>query len=467
MFNQSISQSFSNNFTALSPELKDWLRNFKIAYALKQGRFMEDDSFEQIQNNIKHWGVENRREYAGHDSTLTRILDQVCHDVSSPVADRNSFEVSVKNCVQKIFPIYALGVTVHELGHSLFSLRHNFAASTDYQFHRDRGLNYQIKHLAPYLTYTNAKGETARVDSWFNNSISSSVMDYIKFSDGEQWTPGAYDIAAIHFLFDGNQKRKEELNVKEVIGFLRPNSKRKLDQDHFKRCSDWDVGSSAYCLAHDRGSKPDEIALNEIKSLFYVMDQYFYSQDRFISNSVFYLSIFRKLWNLMVIYQDWRKHLDDYSRHHFNTTIEHLSENQSDELFSKFMSSSLNQTAQERELLSFYKARNLIYHTLSYLAFLPNRYCVLKKDWSSYKNKRWKPDSSYILLELSKVISAEYSLNEEQQIYPLLSCWADSAQKEPHPTVAQYIEKHYPDYSFHREIGAFSLFKPAPSRGSL
>ncbi len=471
MFNQPISQIFSNNFTALTPELKDWLRNFKIAYALKQGRFMEDDNFEQIQSNIKNWGLENRREYAPHDSNLTRILDQVCHDIDSPIVNRGGFEVSVKNCVQKIYPIYALGVTVHELGHSLFSLRHNFAASTDYRFLRDRSIqNYKIKHLAPYLTYTNKEGKTARVDSWFRNDESSSVMDYIKFSDGEQWAPGAYDIAAIHYLFDGNQKREEELNVKEVIGFLRPKNRKKINRGLFKRCSDWDVGSSAYCLTHDLGSTPHEIALNEIKSLFYIMDQYFYNQDRFISNSAFYSSIFRKIWNLMVIYQDWRKHLDDYSRYHFNTTIEHLNETQSSQLFSKFMINK-KKTTEEKELLSFYQARNLIYHTLTYLAFLPNRYCVLQKNWSSYKKKKWKPDSSYILLELSKVISTEESLNGEQQIYPILSCLAEAHKNEnenkpklpkPHPAVARYIERHYPDYSLKREIGHFLYSSPLP-----
>ena len=247
-----------------------------------------------------------------------------------------------------------------------------------------------------------------------------------------------------------------------MIGFLRPDNRRNINEDHFKRCSDGDRGSSAYCLAHDRGSTPEEIAFNEIKNLFYIMDHYFYSQDRSVSDSAFYSSIFGKIWNLMVIYQDWRKHLNDYSRLKFNTTIEYLNESQSDELFSKFISSSLNKTTQERELLSFYKARNLIYHTLSYLAFLPNRYCVLQKDWSSYKKKRWKPDSSYILLELSKVISAEHSLNEDQQIYPLLSCWADSAQKEPHPITAQYIKQHYPDYFLSKEIGHFLYSNPLP-----
>ena len=208
-FNPLISRNVSHRLAEASPELKDWLRNFKIAYALKQGRFMEDDPFGQIQNNIRHWGLEERRGYAEHDSTLTRILDQVCRDTKNPVLDRDAFTASVKNCVQKIFPIYALGITVHELGHSLFSLRHNFAASTDYKLHRNKDVTYQIKHLAPYLTYKNAEGGVERVDAWFKNNISSSVMDYIEFSDGEQWTPGAYDIAAIHFCLMGIKKAKK------------------------------------------------------------------------------------------------------------------------------------------------------------------------------------------------------------------------------------------------------------------
>ena len=165
--------------------------------------------------------------------------------------------------------------------------------------------------------------------------------------------------------------------MEDTLSFLNGKPRRRQDY-HFKRCSDWDVGRSAYCLRFDSGSKPHEIAFNEVKKLFHIMDQYFYNQGLFISDSQFHVSLFRSLRNLMVIYQDWRRHLDHYSRSHFNTTIEHLNEEQRAELFSKF-TSILSTGLEEKELLSFYKARNLIYHTLTYLAFLPNRYCVLEK----------------------------------------------------------------------------------------
>ena len=473
MFKRPISQIFPSNIHTLSPELRDWLRNFKMEYALKQGQFMENDSFEQIQNNIRAWDLEDKFVYDGHSSQLDRTLKVICHYIENPISNRTAFEASVHRCVQQIYPIYALGVTGHEIGHALFSLRHNYTASTDYSSRDD--MDYQLKHLVPYLTYENAKGEIARVDKMFSNNFASSLMDYLSISNGEQWAPGGYDVAAIQFLHDGVADTPEDSsisnmsllsrNANQIVSDLIASNRGK-GRNQFRRCSDWDVGSSAYCLRHDAGSEPHEIALNEVRSLFYVMDQHFYSQDRMISDDAFYASIFRKLRNLMVIYQDWRRNLDHYSRSYFNTTIEHLTENQRDELFSGFISSTKFKNIEERELFSFYKARNLIYHTLTYLAFLPNRYCVLEKDWSSYTQKRWKPNNIRVLLELSKVISAESTLVGERQIYPISSCWKDADQDEPHPAVARYISEHYPSYSLKTEIGHFlyphSLPQSAP-----
>lgn len=453
MFIQPEIKSFPSRFENLSPELRNWLRNFKVAYALKEGRFMENDSLKQIQNHLNRWGMKHFV-HEGYSSKLDHTLDIICHDIDNPVLNKTGFESSVSRCVQQIYPIYALGVTVHELGHSIFSLRHNFSASADYSVRDDQ--NYQLKHLLPYLTYTNAKGRQARVEDRFP-SESSSVMDYIKFSDGEQWSPGAYDVSAIKFLFDDSLDEQEKLDsVEEAKSLL---SRGWLDlnsnggERRFRRCSDGDLSRSAYCLKFDFGSKPHEIALNEVKSLFHIMDQYFYNPARLMSDDEFYSSLFGKLWNLMVIYQDWRRHLDNYSRSYFNTTVERLSEEQRKELFSKFTSLFSN-NAEEKELLSFYKARNLIYHTLTYLAFLPNRYCVLEKNWQAYEKKRWKPKNSYVLLELSKIIASS-SLSNEQQTHPLLSCWKSARQEDPHPAVAEYISAYYPHYSLKKEIGHF------------
>jgi len=468
-----ISQVFSISPQTLSPELRDWLRNFKTVYALKQGRFVENDGFEQIQNNVRAWNLEDRFVRGDHVSRLGRILNIVCHDIENPLLDRKAFQASVHRCSQKIYPVYALGVTGHEIGHALFSLRHNFAASADYDSRDDN--KYQLKHLTSYLTYENKEGEKARVDKWFSNRFASSLMDYLSVSSGEQWAPGAYDIAAIHSLYDGASEEEESSDP--VIDLFSPpptiadiiNDSLNKDRDQFGRCSDWDVGSSAYCLRHDTGSEPHEIALNEVKGLFYVMDQYFYSQDIVISNDLFYMSIARRLRNLMVIYHDWRRKLDQYSRSKFNTTIEHLPEGRRETLFFGFRSS-LGRTPEEQELFSFYKARNLIYHTLTYLAFLPNRYCVLKKDWSSYTQKIWKPDKDvHVLLELSKVISAESAKSQvsgKQPVYPVLSCWKSADKNQPHPAVARYMSEHYPNYSLQREFGHFlyshSLPQSAP-----
>lgn len=457
-FKKPFAEVFSN-IQVHSPELRDWLREFKIAYALKQGRFMEHDSLEQIQNNVRAWGLEDKFTFDSHNSELDRNLEIICYDIENPVLNRTSFEASVHRCVQRIYPILALGVTGHEIGHALFSLRHNYSASADYSYRDDT--DYQLKHLIPYLTYENKEGQTARVNERFSNKNASSLMDYLSISNGEQWAPGAYDVSAVRFLYDGVSDEPEESDSNldflsqrlPQIRFINSWLDSGKDRTQFRRCSDRDVGSSAYCLRHDAGSEPHEIAINEIKGLFRVMDQYFYNQDRFISDDAFYSSIFRRFRNLMVIYQDWRRSLDQFSRSHFNTTIEYLNEAQKNELFSKF-TSSIKKNKQETELFSFYQARNLIYHTLTYLAFLPNRYCVLEKDWSSYTQKRWKPQNVRVLLELSKIISAESSV-AEQQIYPILSCWKDADQDQAHPAVARYMSEHYPNYSLKKEIGHF------------
>ena len=458
VFKKPFSEVFSST-QAPSPELENWLREFKIAYALRQGRFLENDSLEQIQNNVRAWEVEDHFTLDSHNSNLDFDFAIICHDIENPLSDRETFESSVRDCVQKIYPIFGLGVTVHEMGHAIFSLRHNYAASADYSYQDDT--DYHLSHLLPYLTYENKKGEIARVDERFSNDQASSCMDYLSASSGRQWAPGAYDVEGIRVLYDGIRDEPKKSHSKidflsqsqNQILFSMINSNGKKGRNKFKRCSDWDVGSSAYCLRHDAGSEPHEIALNEIKSLFRVMDQHFYNQDRFISDDAFYSSIFRKLWNLMVIYQDWRRHLDQFSRTYFNTTIENLTEDQRSTLFSKFTSVT-SRSAEQEELFSFYQARNLIYHTLTYLAFLPNRYCVLEKNWSAYTEKKWKPENVRILLELSKVISKESSI-VEQQIYPILSCWKDANQDQAHPAVARYISEHYPHYSLKKEIGHF------------
>ncbi|MDE0150893.1 MAG: hypothetical protein OXK80_00130 [Bdellovibrionales bacterium] len=458
-FKKPFSEFFSNIQTP-SPELRDWLKEFKITYALRQGRFMEHDSLEQIQNNVRAWGLEDKFLFDSHNSELDRNFRIICHDIENPLSNRGAFESSVRRCVQKVYPIFGLGVTVHEIGHAIFSLRHNHKASADYSYKDDT--NYRLSYLVPYLTYENEKGEIARVDDRFSNDQASSCMDYLSASSGRQWAPGAYDVGGVQVLYDGALDEPEasdsNLDVfsrsSNQMVFNIINFHNEKGRNQFRRCSDWDVGSSAYCLRHDSGSKPHEIAMNEIRSLFRVMDQYFYNQDRFMSDDAFYSSIFRRFWNLMVIYQDWRRHLDQFSRSYFNTTIEYLNEDQRSELFSKFTSSIKVKNKQEKELFSFYKARNLIYHTLTYLAFLPNRYCVLEKDWSAYTQKRWKPENVRVLLELSKIISAESSL-AEQQVYPILSCWQDADQDQAHPAVARYMLEHYPNYSLKKEIGHF------------
>ena len=192
------------------------------------------------------------------------MISQVCSFLSHPENQRRKFKQDVVHCAEKIYPIYALGVTVHEMGHSIFSLIHNFAGSTDHKNFYPEG-EFQIHHLTPYLSYKDSKGKTRLLSDYFP-TVSSSVMDYIDFSHGEQWTPGAYDVAALRYLYEETPYAASSTDV--------------LDRD-FARCSDWSQGASSSCLGWDLGSTPEEQVMAEIQRLLVLLD---YSSYHFGSN---------------------------------------------------------------------------------------------------------------------------------------------------------------------------------------
>ena len=121
----------------------------------------------------------------------------------------------------------------------------------------------------------------------------------------------------------------------------------------------------------------------------------------------------------------------------------------------------LGATREDKERLSFYRARNLIYHALTYIAFIPNRYCVLQRDDNSpaytIGNRYVQPNNRFkqkILVELSK-ITQDLSMRKTQPLEEIFSCWSDNSKTIANPFVQKYISFHYPDFHLQKEVGHF------------
>ena len=442
-----FSLDFSNMFSGVegglsSMENQDqWVNNFKFLYALKTGRFVENDGWPKSLKTAKGW-KSSRWDIKTTDVTanghLHHIIDLVCHFIPHPLSQRSLFKKSVNDCVEKLYPIYALATTVHEIGHAVFSLRHNFAGSADKENFSKKG-DYTLSYLSSFLTYEDKKGEVKNLSEEFP-AIASTVMDYGSLRDGEQWAPGPYDVSAVRLLY-------EDLFPEKDLPVL-------MDKE-FLQCSDERAGESTYCQRYDAGSLPEEIARREAIHLVRFIKDNFYSFDRKLDADYNY-KIFFSLNRLMTIYYDWRGRLRDYSMARLKTPPEEMNDFEWEVIIDRIISEgqSPEASSSSRELLSFYLARNIIYHTLTYIAFMPNRYCVLRKNFADFQKEKHARYDVNVLLELSKV-NEELWNSSARQIEPLVSCFEDEEKTKPHPSVLKYIETHLSGYELQGEQGWF------------
>ena len=428
-----------------------WVDNFKFLYALKTGRFVEEDGWKKAMSLAKEWKSSRWDQLksvdVSADGHFHHIVSSVCHFIPHPLNQRSLFKKSVNDCVEKIYPIYALGTTVHEIGHAVFSLRHNFAGSSDKKNFPKPG-DYTLSYLSSFLSYKDQSGAVKNLQEEFP-AIASTVMDYGSLTDGEQWAPGPYDVSAIRLLY-------EDMFPEKSFSPL-------LDRE-FLQCSDERVHDSTYCLRYDMGSSPEEIARREAVHLVRFIKDYFYSFDRELNTNYNY-KIFFRLNRLMTIYYDWRNRLRDYAMALLKTPPEEMNDFEWKVMIKKIITEGQSPEASPsaQELLSFYRARNVIYHTLTYIAFLPNRYCVLRKNFADFQKEKHSRYNVNVLLELSKV-NEELWNSADQKTGPLVSCFEDQEKTKPHPIVSQYIEKHLSDYELEGEEGWFIF--PDRLRGS-
>ena len=440
---QQILSSPSDLFTQLTPALSsdeffiDWMKQFKAVYALNTGVFPEDESFSQVQE--KRWTLEkwedSRRGVGGEH--LFQIVSRFCSFISHPVRKREQFKKDVDLCAERIYPMYALGSVVHEMGHSLFSLFHNFAGSKDRQNFYPQG-EYHLGDLAPYISFKDSQGVKRGLHEFFP-PVSSSVMDYISLDHGEQWTPGPYDVAAVRHLYSD---------------FTIPQSSDVFAENQFAQCSDWSAGAYPQCLRFDIESLPEESVLAEIRTLFKRLDyglNNIHRTSRFNLDYGIYLSVDR----LMTFYYEWRKRLNHFISQKKLPYISQMTREDYDRLIKEIVEKGKTAQAnsEEKELLGYYRVRNLIYHALSYISFLPNRYCVLKRTVPENGSAHPQKDIR-VLLELSKVIQF-YRSNNAQLDEDILSCWSNLDSSTVHTKVQKYINIHYPHFEVEREIGHF------------
>ena len=431
-----------------------WIQNFKTAYALNTGQLIKKGQpMDQLYSGAE--GAANQMagmNFAVRGSRLEKMINEVCYFIPHPTDFKLEFKESIEKCIEKIYPLYALGTMVHEMGHSLFSLQHNFAGSVDKANFNEEGA-YTLSHLKPYLNYKNAEGQTKNIQELFPQ-VSSTVMEYINFSDGEQYTPGPYDVSAVQFLYS-----KKEGSSSSIEDSLKDHS--------FLVCSDQRAGRSTFCQRFDAGSSPEEIAMNEVQNLFESLDTYFYQQDRVLGGAA--LRVERAVARLMTIYYDWRSRYDTVISKYMRMKPENITAFQIRYIISQIIIKANSPAAskEDREFLQFYRARNLIYHALTYLAFLPNHYCILKKSPNllaaeSHSNKDVKA-----LLELSRVIRAGWQ--EGSDVLPsssedLTSCFDGDGSGEPHPMVAKYISEQHPGFFLEGETGHLLYSSPSPKQ---
>ena len=396
----------------------DRFKEFKILYALRTGQFIENENIETIKSHLKNWNVSKWTAgfYQAGGGAFGSMIEKICPKIPHPIEKKNLFKKAVKACADKIYPIYALATTVHEIGHTVFSLGHNFAGSADKKNFNKKG-DYQISHLAPYLSYKDQYGKKGRLEDLFP-PVSSSVMEYSDIHYGEQWHPGEYDISAVEFLYDGDSKPEKD----------------------FMSCSPYRAGSSTFCQKLDFGSSPEEIAMNEVQDLFHILGNLFYSVDRIALNT----GVHGRIRRLMTIYYDWRSRLNDYvSKLYPGESSLNLTRNSVENLIQHVVEKAKTSSAskEDKEFLSFYRARNLIYHALTYLAFTPNHYCILKKP-DQMLRKFYPRSNRVFLVEISKINKEQWP-QKEGFTYGLTSCFTEEDQKTPHPIVQAYIDKHY------------------------
>ncbi|MEQ1878716.1 MAG: zinc-dependent metalloprotease, partial [Bdellovibrionia bacterium] len=234
-------------------------------------------------------------------------------------------------CALKMLGTYVLPTLIHEMGHN-FGLRHNFTASND---------------AANFYPASETGGRLVR---------SSSIMDYLSFNEDFMARPGTYDEAAIKFGYADA-------------------SASQLGQ--FKFCTDEDVEMRSVdpmCARQDAGVTATEVVQNLIRDYKALYSTTNFRYDRYYSADPERLGNYK----LELYLKPMRRYYDQWR----------LELAQSLGLGSDYLEKYATPAAFEADyqkvktprLEDLRTAANLAYQFFKGIVFLPNRYCVVKKN---------------------------------------------------------------------------------------
>lgn len=317
---------------------------------------------------------------------LTQAIERQCPAVVKLAESKVGQEISteedlaiVKECAERVMYIQFMQTAVHEIGHN-FGLNHNFRGSTETDPKKYWNKESALKVYGDVLELDRVnEGEVA---------VSNSVMDYYSEDAGGgilQAIPGPYDIAAIKFgytgkirLADGQYVEAKDKSIRSVIN----DDITKIDR--YSQCTDLIAvyGLDPMCSLHDLGRTPVEIVRNAKNRVHDALTMSLSRYDRRNAADSLYLAAILSLRYyepVQKIYNYWRVELarqlfkDDPYLFSFATT------GQSAQNYDKVLQNAAARNPEFKALYDAYKpARDEAFDFLTELAFLPNRYCVMK-----------------------------------------------------------------------------------------
>lgn len=291
------------------------------------------------------------------------IIDDInarCEDVNKYIKNLNSNSVQADsqtefnlfwNCAIKVGPSRIVSVLLHEMGHNL-GLRHNFYGSVD---------------ISNFISKT---------------AHTSSVMEYTT-SNEDRHGIGPYDIAAIRWAYTGKIEDQQG-NMKQLDGkssILNEVQDKNILMKKYMYCTDENVdviNVDPMCARTDSGTTPLEIVSQKIKDYNTSIAVANQRRDRKKMPSAYEMSVSRLdtyLLPLKSFYDFWRVQVATFA----GQGNEYL-EGYSEEQYQKLMDD-MSKDEKYKDIYAQYKpAADLAYNFLKYLAFMPDKYCIVNRE---------------------------------------------------------------------------------------
>lgn len=384
----------SSNETIELPSI-DILQEMSQESITKNGTFlMEAGNSLKDGGGISHYTDYLKGFIEKHCPIVTAYISDAKNNGTLPTVEENK---KLENCVMTMTQVTNVGVTMHEIGHTI-GFRHNFFASADK--HNFESIDaYHYDHID--------------LGNLGDKMLWSSVMDYTDFYHPGvgRLVPGKYDVANLRFGY-ANQVELAPSNADKFKGngnfvyvpkgqSLRDYAKSSGQTvKKYKFCTDTDgytIKAEVFCKPWDLGTTATEITSNYAKQILSHLSQRAYTFDGYSANSQLFVTT--QLINMKAFYDQWRdyvaievgngrKYLESLSEEEYQIEVDKMLKSANGEVYKDFL-----------------QARNIFANLLLDLAYLPNKYCVVKT--ASDKTK---------LIELSTIRVALQEQGEDDEV---------------------------------------------------